>query len=126
MTEENNILYFIGEEKALIQKEYVEYLYSNQINLKNIMMCEYLGLFCRMHDVVRITDLNTKATKYVAPGDEYEPYYYNLKYPGSTYPWRDEEGSLSYIYNAFENRGLKLYTTMYKEIRENQKTYKLK
>jgi len=122
MTDEKKIIYLIDE--TLVTEEYVNFLFANQIESKNLVVCEYLGMFCRMNDVVKITRFSDKSTTYVAPGDEYEPpYYYQLTYPESTYPWRDKKGSLKHIYNEFEKIGVELSTTMYKDIREKQKTY---
>lgn len=124
MTDENKIIYLIDQ--TFVTEEYVNFLFSNQIECKKLVACEYLGLFCRMNDVVKITHFSDKSTTYVAPGDEYEPpYYYQLMYPGSTYPWRDKKGSLKHIYNEFEKIGVELSTTMYQDIQKNikQKTY---
>lgn len=121
----NDTIFLISDNNIFVTNEYIEYLYANQIEPKNIIMCEYLGLFCQMNDVVKITDLNSRNSKYVAPGDEYEPYYYELKYPGDTYPWRDEKGSLKYIYNEFEKKGVELSTTMYKDIKNHTKIKRL-
>ena len=122
MTEENKKIYMV--DNTVLTEEYVGYLFANQIEVKNLEMSEHLGLFCRMNDVVSITNMHDKKISYVAPGDEYEPYYYVLKYPGDKWPWRDQKGSLKHIYNALENSGIKLSTTMYKDIKNDQKVYK--
>ena len=111
--EQNNQIFFADQ--TLITEEYFNYLYENNIETLNLIMCEYLGLFARMNDVVKIIDFNNKNIRYVAPGDENEPYYYELEYPGNTYPWKDKRGSIKYIYDEFKNRNIKLSTATYKE-----------
>ncbi len=113
-------IYFAGEKKTLLTKEYVDYLYSNQIEVDKLVKCEYLGLFCRMHDVVRVTVCDKDTTHYVAHADETKPYYYELECTDDGYLWKKNPGSLEHIYRGFETQGVKLDTNIFKG---KQKTY---
>ena len=97
----NEIIYLIGERKTVVSTEYIEYLYSNQMEVNNVIACEYQGLFCRKSDVIKIIDLEAKTIDYIAKGEDID-HHYILKYPGDINPWRHEEGKVDYIYKALQ------------------------
>ena len=121
MKNKNKVLYAVNNN--FITNEPLESIDINELD--SVFLYEYIGFYYDMNDVVKTINLITKEMTYVAPGDEYAGYHYELNYPDTPYPWEEVKGNLKHIYEEFIKEGVKLTTKKYGKPSLKQKKLKL-